>query len=108
MSYLQQFRAWWSAIEHDNNQFLEVRANELIFVLQPNETAALNAPPGSSVTLVGLSGLIWVTVEGNLYDYRVRNGETLEIPGSGLLVFQSLTQNVPGRIQVSISKNPLQ
>ena len=104
MSYFGKVREWWSAPKTHQDPMMLVRASEMIFVLNPNETAALELPHGSTVLLTGLAGIIWVTVQGSIYDYRLKNSETLELPGAGLMVFQSLTQNVPGKIQISITR----
>ncbi|MGE0632164.1 MAG: DUF2917 domain-containing protein [Pseudobdellovibrionaceae bacterium] len=96
--------AFWRVLENaEAYPRFEVQAKNIVFVMQPNETVSLNVPVHSTVTLTALAGVILVTIQGSLNDYRLRCGETLEVPSAGLLVFQSLTQNVPGKIQVSIT-----
>lgn len=104
MSYFKKVREWWSASRSNLEPTMHIRASELIFVLNLDDTASIDVPHGSVVKLTGLCGIIWVTIQGSIYDYRVKNGETLELPGAGLMVFQSLTQNVQGKIQVSITR----
>lgn len=104
MSYFKKVREWWSAPKSNLEPAMQVRAGELIFVLGPDDTASIDVPHGSTVRLFGLCGIVWVTVQGSLTDYCVRNGETVEIPGAGLMVFESCTENVLSKIQVSITR----
>ena len=106
MSYFNRMRGWWATPKSNLDPMMQVRANELIFVLNPSDTAALDLPPGHVVKLTGLSGIIRVTLQGSIYDYRVKNGQTLELPSAGLMVFQSMTENVPGKLQVSVTRKP--
>jgi hypothetical protein len=78
-----------------------VRFTEMILVIKPNEVATIAVAPGSEIIVTGFAGTIWLTVEGQSYDYRIRNGDVAKIEGFGKIVMQSLSSNVPSKIHIS-------
>jgi hypothetical protein len=78
-----------------------VRFTEMILVIKPNEVASIMVAPGSEIVVTGFAGTIWLTVEGQSYDYRIRNGDVARIEGFGKIVMQSLSLNVPSKIHIA-------
>ena len=105
MALLNRFGEWLSRLNGNRTDVFEIRSRDLIYAISPHETATLNVPRGYLLRLTGLTGVIWVTTQGELVDYLVRNGDEFEIKSSGLFVMQSMTSHVPGRIRVAIKRD---
>ena len=101
MNLLQMFK---HAVNTQLEPTLLVKFRELILIIQPGKTATLDVPKGSQLTVTGYAGALWITVEGSIYDYKIKNGETAKIPGGGKVVIQAMTTTVPCRLHVVYEK----
>ncbi|WP_034303753.1 DUF2917 domain-containing protein [Herbaspirillum sp. RV1423] len=48
------------------------------------------------------SGRVWVTIEGGSTDYWLSGGQSLDIPGRGLVVIESV--NIASKLQIGLCR----
>jgi hypothetical protein len=69
--------------------------------LQSGEVASLRV--ARPVCLHVGSGRVWITIEGGRTDYWLSGGQSLDVPGSGLVVIESV--NAVSKLQVGLCRN---
>lgn len=68
--------------------------------LQAGQTHALQARRPLCLTVT--SGRVWITIEGGSTDYWLAGGQSLDIPGQGLVVIESV--NSASRMRIGLCR----